>query len=40
MKAALHEAFEQSGGVPALVAFAKAHPGEFYRLWVSCSRPR
>lgn len=33
VKAALLEAFEQRGGVPALVAWANEQPGEFYKLW-------
>ncbi len=34
VKAALIEAFEKSGGVESLVAFAKANPDAFYKLWV------
>ncbi len=34
VKAALNEAFERAGGVEALIEFAKASPGEFYKLWV------
>lgn len=33
IKAAITEAFEQLGGVPALVKWGKANPGEFYKLW-------
>lgn len=33
VKQALHEAFEELGGVAALVRFGKTHPAEFYRLW-------
>lgn len=33
VKKALHEAFENAGGVKTLVKFAKTHPAEFYRLW-------
>lgn len=34
VKAALHEAFEQLGGVPKLVEWGKDNPGEFFKLWV------
>jgi hypothetical protein len=34
VKAALHAAFGQLGGVKALVAWGKKSPGEFYKLWV------
>lgn len=30
---ALHEAFEELGGVVALVKWAKVNPNEFYRIW-------
>lgn len=33
MKEALREAFEEQGGVPSLVAWAKGEPTEFYKLW-------
>jgi hypothetical protein len=33
VKAALIEAFDKSGGVPALVKFAKSNPVDFYKLW-------
>jgi hypothetical protein len=33
VKAALVAAFDQLGGVPALVRFAKKRPAEFYKLW-------
>jgi hypothetical protein len=33
VKAALCEAFEQRGGVPALLKWANAEPTEFYKLW-------
>lgn len=34
VKAALVEAFEKRGGVPALLAWANTEPTEFYKLWV------
>jgi hypothetical protein len=34
VKVALHDAFGKVGGVKALVAWGKEHPGEFYKLWV------
>ncbi len=34
VKEALVEAFEQLGGIPALVRFGKENPVEFYKLWV------
>lgn len=34
VKEALVEAFEQLGGVPALVKFGQENPVEFYKLWV------
>lgn len=33
VKDALVEAFDELGGVPALVAWAKSDPTEFYKLW-------
>lgn len=33
VKAALCEAFEKRGGVPALLRWANDEPSEFYRLW-------
>jgi hypothetical protein len=33
VKAALEEAFEKRGGVPALMAWADGSPDEFYKLW-------
>jgi hypothetical protein len=33
VKEALTLAFEQRGGVPALIAWAKQNETEFYRLW-------
>ena len=33
VKAALEEAFERRGGVPALIAWANEEPAEFYKLW-------
>lgn len=33
VKAALEEAFDTSGGIDALVAWARENPGDFYRLW-------
>jgi hypothetical protein len=33
VKAALTEAFDQNGGVPSLLAWAKDQPTEFYKLW-------
>lgn len=33
VKAALTEAFERLGGVPALQRWAKSEPTEFYKLW-------
>lgn len=33
VKAALQAAFDQRGGVPALLEWAKSDPGEFYKLW-------
>ncbi len=33
VKSALTEAFEEMGGIPALVKWASADPGEFYKLW-------
>ncbi len=32
-RAALHEAFEELGGVPSLVPWARREPGEFYKIW-------
>lgn len=32
-KAALHEAFVELGGVPALVRWGKKAPTEFYKIW-------
>ena len=34
VKKALEEAFEQLGGVAALVTYAKENPGAFYSLWI------
>lgn len=34
VKAALHEAFEELGGVPSLVQWGRRDPGAFYSLWV------
>lgn len=34
VKEALELAFEQSGGVPALVKWAKTNREEFYKIWV------
>lgn len=34
IKEALAEAFEKLGGVPFMVEWAKANPGEFFKLWV------
>jgi hypothetical protein len=34
VKQALNEAFEQMGGVPALVEWGQENPTEFYKLWV------
>lgn len=33
VKAALCEAFEKMGGVPALLAWGKKNPEEFYKIW-------
>jgi hypothetical protein len=33
VKAAIIEAFEKRGGVPALVSWAASDPTEFYKLW-------
>lgn len=33
VKDALNEAFNGSGGTPALIRFAKANPAQFYALW-------
>ncbi len=33
VRAIMQEAFEQLGGVPALVRWGTANPTEFYRLW-------
>lgn len=33
VKQALEMAFEQMGGVPTLLTWAKAEPTEFYKLW-------
>jgi hypothetical protein len=33
VKEALESAFHGIGGVPALMAWAKEEPGEFYKLW-------
>ena len=33
-RAALHEAFEELGGVDSLVQWARREPGEFYKCWV------
>jgi hypothetical protein len=33
-KAALHQAFEDLGGIPSLVQWARRDPGAFYSLWV------
>jgi hypothetical protein len=33
-KAALHEAFDELGGVASLVQWARRDPGAFYSLWV------
>lgn len=33
VKAALEEAFDQLGGVPSLLQWARREPGEFYKLW-------
>jgi len=33
VKEAICDAFENLGGVPALVAWAKENPDEFYKLW-------
>src|SRR5262245_32946685 len=33
VKAALVEAFDELGGVPALVRFGKKNPAAFYALW-------
>lgn len=33
VKAALHEAFERKGGVPALLEWAQNNETEFYKLW-------
>jgi hypothetical protein len=33
VKAALCEAFDKRGGVPALLNWAKDEPTEFYKLW-------
>ncbi len=33
VKAALEEAFEKMGGVPALLRWGKSDPAEFYKLW-------
>lgn len=33
VKAALSEAFDKRGGVPALLTWAKDNETEFYRLW-------
>jgi hypothetical protein len=32
MRAAFHEAFDNLGGVPALVRWAQSEPTEFYKL--------
>src|SRR4051812_47683654 len=34
VKAALVEAFDQLGGVSALVKWGKKHPTQFYALWI------
>lgn len=34
VKEALTQAFDEMGGVPALVAWAKKRPNAFYALWV------
>lgn len=34
VKDALIEAFDQMGGVPALVKWGKTDPKEFYKIWV------
>jgi hypothetical protein len=34
VRAALEEAFDKLGGVPALVAWGKTKPDEFYKIWV------
>lgn len=34
VKDALIEAFDNLGGVDALVEFGRENPGEFYKLWV------
>lgn len=33
VKTALEQAFDQLGGVPALVTWGKTNPSEFYKLW-------
>ena len=33
VKAALQEAFDKLGGVPALVRWGKEQPGEFYKIY-------
>ncbi len=33
VKAAIMEAFDQRGGVPALLRWANKEPSEFYKLW-------
>jgi hypothetical protein len=33
VKTALQQAFDELGGVGALVAWGKKEPGEFYRIW-------
>lgn len=33
VKAALTQAFDKRGGVPALLKWANEEPTEFYRLW-------
>lgn len=34
MKDALQQAFDQLGGVPALVRFGQSQPADFYKLWI------
>lgn len=33
VKAALMQAFDERGGVPALLVWAQEQPSEFYKLW-------
>jgi hypothetical protein len=33
VKEALEQAFDDMGGVPALVQWGRANPSEFYRIW-------